>query len=279
MDYKKEDYNRFMKLYSHQTWLSKKETSLEALIATCDTCDQKNLVFSLLDRFHYLKAETIHLFLEQMVDYVVGCGVDKECMQLVACTFDNEADSGQRILDMIKVPLYERGWRNIQTVNTIGKAIKNISDGKNQIIIVDEFIGTGRSLRSKVDWLKKNSGLPINIKCCFMAGMKNAIDRLKADDIDIFCPLQLEKGISEYFQGDKLSNAINDMLCLESKLAKIIQEKNLDDYSFGYGKAEALYSSENGNTPNSVFPIFWWLRDERGAERKTILTRYEKGFE
>ena len=66
---------------------------------------------------------------------------------------------------------------------------------------------------------------------------------------------------------------------MESKLAKIIQEKKLEDYSFGYGKAEALYSLENGNTPNSVFPVFWWLKDEKGNERKTILTRYEKGFE
>ncbi len=279
MDYKKEDYIKFMQLYSHQSWLSKKESSLEALIATCDTYEQKKLIFSLLDRFHYLKEDVVHLFLGQMVDYIMNSGFEKERIQLVACTYDNEADSGQKILDMIKVPLFERGWRNIKTVNVVGKAIKTISEGKNQIIFIDEFLGTGRSLRTRVEWLNKNANQPIEIKCCFMAGMKYAVETLKADSIDIFCPLQLEKGISEYFEGDKLVHAIKDMINLESKLAKIIQEKKLEDYSFGYGKAEALYSLENGNTPNSVFPIFWWLKDEKGNERKTILTRYEKGFE
>lgn len=45
MDYKKEDYIKFMQLYSHQSWLSKKESSLEALISTCDTKEQKKISF------------------------------------------------------------------------------------------------------------------------------------------------------------------------------------------------------------------------------------------
>lgn len=108
MDYKKEDYNKFMQLYTHQPWLSKKESSLEALVATCDTPEQKELIFSLLNRFYYLKEDAVHLHLEQMVKYIMSCGFEKERTQLVACTFDDEADSGQKILDMIKVPLYEK---------------------------------------------------------------------------------------------------------------------------------------------------------------------------
>lgn len=279
MDYKKEDYIKFMQLYSHQSWLCKKEPNLEALIEICDTREQKNLVFSLLDRFHYLKEDMVHLLLEQMADYIVNCEFEKSRTLLVASTYDEEADSGQKILDMLKVPLYERRWRDVKTVNIIGKAIRPISQGKDQIIIIDEFLGTGRTLRTRVEWLKKNANQNIDIKCCFMAGMRNAVEALNADSIKIFCPLQLEKGISEYFEGDRLAHAEHDMLCLESKLAQRIQEKYLADYSFGFGKAEALYSLENGNTPNSVFPIFWWIKDQNGNERKTILTRYEKGFE
>lgn len=279
MDYKKEDYNKFMQLYTHQPWLSKKESSLEALVATCDTPEQKELIFSLLNRFYYLKEDAVHLHLEQMVKYIMSCGFEKERTQLVACTFDDEADSGQKILDMIKVPLYEKGWKNIKTVNTIGKACKVIPKGKNQIIIIDEFIGTGKSLRTRVAWLKNNAKQPIEIKCCFMAGMEKAVKALNDDSIEIFCSLQIGKGISDFFKGEELAHAKDNMIHLESKLAKTIQEKKLEDYSFGYGKAEAIYSTENGNTPNSVFPIFWWLKDNKGNERNTILTRYEKGFE
>lgn len=279
MDYKKKDYSKFMQLYSRQNWLVKKEPNLEELISICDTKEQKSLIFSLLDRFHYLKEDTVHLLLGQLADYIANCGFEKERTQLVACTYDEEADSGQKILDMVKVPLFERGWRNIKTINVIGKAVKPLLNGKNQIIIVDEFIGTGRSLRTRIDWLRKSVNDPIEIKCCFMAGMKTAIDSLLADSIDVFCPLQLDKGISEFFEGEKLNLAIKDMLGLEAKLAQEIKEKKLSDYSFGHGQAEALYSLDNGNTPNSVFPIFWWIKDYKSNERQTILTRFEIGFE
>lgn len=279
MDYKKEDYIKFMQLYSRQNWLVKKESSLEALIAICDTLEQKNLVFSLLDRFYYLKEEMIHLLLGQMADYIINCGFIKEHTQLVACSYNEEADSGQKILDMIKLPLYERGWRNLKTVNVIGKVPRAFMEGRNQVIIVDEFLGTGKTLRTRVDWLTKNVCGSIELRCCIMAGMSKAIEELSADSIEIFCPLQLEKGISECFTGDELTHAIDDMLSLESKLAQIINNKRLSDFSFGYGKAESLFSLENGNTPNSVFPVFWWIKDKKGNERNTILTRYEKGFE
>lgn len=279
MNYQKDDFYSFMQLYSRQSWLHIREPRIEELISICETREQKELVFSLLDRFHYLKNDMILVYLEQMADYIINSGFEKERTLLVACTYDEKADSGQKILDMIKVPLYQRGWKRIQTINTVGKSIKHISNEMNQIIIIDEFIGTGKSLRTRVEWLTNNSKNPIEIKCCFMSGMKKAIDELISDSIDIFCPLQLNKGITEFFEGNKLSSAITDMLSLESKLATNIQHKLLSDYSFGYGKAEALYSLENGNTPNSVFPIFWWIKDNKGNDRQTILTRYEEGFE
>lgn len=281
MWYTKEIYTRLIQLYLNQKWLNKKKASVEALIKMCETTEQKDLVFSLLDRFNYLKGNMIQSYLDKMVKYILNCGFTEERTQLVASTFDTEADSGQKILDMIKVPLYEQGWRNFTTSNIIGKAIKikSLSKGKNQIIIVDEFVGTGQTLKSRVEWLTKTAKEPIEIKCCIMVGMENAIERLVDDSIEIFCPLQLKKGISEYFEKNKQTPAVAAMLSLESKLAQQIKEKELSNYSLGYGKAEALYSSENGNTPNSVFPIFWWIRDNKGNERKTILTRYEKGFE
>jgi len=70
------------------------------------------------------------------------------------------------------------------------------------------------------------------------------------------------------------------MLNMELRLAQTINNKNLYDYTFGHGGCEALYTSELclGNTPNSVFPIFWWKKDIKHKKRNTLLTRYEKGF-
>lgn len=278
MDYKKKDYQQFMHLYSQQSWLVKKEPNIEELISTCETGVQKGLIFSLLERFHYLKEDALNMFLNEIANYIIDCGFDINKTQVVACTFDEEADSGQKVLDMLKAPLYEKGWRNIKTVNNVGKVIKFVQKGKNQIVLVDEFLGTGKTLKSRISWLNKNNKEAIDIRCCSIAGMKTAITSLQATGIEIFCPLQLDKGISEFYKGDELNQAGKNMLFLESKLAPKINGKELTEYSLGYGKAEALYSMYNGNTPNSVFPVFWWIKDFRGKERKTILTRCEKGF-
>lgn len=280
MDYKRADYIQFMQLYSRQNWLIRKEPNLEELVSICKTNEQKNLLFSLLERFHYLKDDALNVFLNQIADYVTTCGIEIDRTQLVACTYDEEADSGQKVLDMIRSPLFERGWRNFKTVNNVGKATKFVQrDNKTNIVFIDEFVGTGRSLKTRIDWLSKNVDREINIRCCFIAGMKTAIKSLQNEGMEIFCPLQLEKGISEFYRSDELKAAINDMLYLESTLASQINDKKIKDYSFGYGQAEALYSLHNGNTPNSVFPIFWWIKDYNENERKTVLTRYETGFE
>ena len=54
-------------------------------------------------------------------------------------------------------------------------------------------------------------------------------------------------------------------------LADKISDNNMP--SLGYGEIEALYKRENGNTPNNVFPIFWWPRDKNELKRSTIMTR------
>lgn len=277
----KEEYHQLTNLYIKQKWLIPKKQELKELIDFCDNNETKNLIFSLLERFAYLDNDTLNLLLNELSDYIINkTGFTENTTQLLSLTYDDEADSSQKILDNIKHPIYKKGWRQIKTVNMFGKSITNFNKGKTEIIIIDEFIGSGKTLRGRINYLKKNINGNFKLKCCFIAGIKGTIDDLIDEGIDIFCPLQLDRGISEHYEGDKLKEAENLMLNLELKLAQFINQKDLFNYSFGYGGAEALYSMEgcNGNTPNSVFPIFWWLKDRGNLERNTILTRFEIGF-
>ncbi len=90
----------------------------------------------------------------------------------------------------------------------------------------------------------------------------------------------MPKGLSGFYKNPELQEKENLMFNLELKLAHKINAKELYDYSFGYGDAQALYTLDGcrGNTPNSVFPIFWWLKDNSQRERNTLLTRFESGF-
>ncbi len=278
---KKDEYHKLTNLYIKQKWLITKKDELKELIDFCEDVESKDLIFSLLERFSYLDNETLNFLLNDLSDYIINdTGFSENTTQLLSLTYDDEADSGQKILDNIKHPIFKKGWRSIKTVNTFGKSIKNYNNGKTEIVIIDEFIGSGKTLRNRVHYLNKNLKGTFKLKCCFIAGIKESIDELINEGIDVFCPLQLERGISEYYKGNELSKVEDLMLDLELKLAQFINEKELYDYSFGYGGAEALYTMEgcNGNTPNSVFPIFWWLKDKEEKERNTILTRFEIGF-
>ena len=280
---KKEDYNNIMSLFIRQNWLIPRQNQLLDLIDFCEDKESKNLVFSLLQRFNYLTPDTLQVLLNEISDHIINESTFlEESCQLLSMTYDDSADSGQKILDYLKLPLYQKGWRSVETVNKLGKSIKYYNKGKKQIVVIDEFIGSGKTIRNRIHYLNQNIPGEFEILFCFIAGTRETIEKLQEEGIKVFCPLQLDKGISDYYKDIELNHAEDLMLNLELKLAQHINEKELYNYSFGYGKGdpEALYTMEgcNGNTPNSVFPIFWWLKDQNNKERNTLLTRYEIGF-
>jgi len=278
---KKEDYHKITNLFMRQNWLINKQDELLDLVDFCEKKESKDLVFSLLDRFNYLNNETLLVLLNSICEYIIDTAKFKaEQTQLLAMTWDDEADSGQKVLDLIKMPLFQKEWKGFKTVNRIGKSGKYVKKGRTQIVLIDEFIGSGQTLRGRIDYLKKNIPDDFEIIACFIAGTKETVEKLEKEGINVFCALQLDKGISEFYKNDDLDKAEDLMLDLELKLAQWINKKELYKYSFGYGNAEALYTMEgcNGNTPNSVFPVFWWLFDIKEKKRRTLLTRYETGF-
>lgn len=280
-NYSKEDYHSVIKLYSKQYWLIQKESQLLELINFCADSESKKLVFELLEQFHYLTMESLNMLLNEIAEYIIErSGFNMETTQILSMTYDDQADSSQKIIDLLKMPLFKKGWKDVKTVNIFGRAVKNHKNGKTQLVIVDEFLGSGKTLRSRLKQLKNDITEDFNFKCCFIAGMKSTIEMFLNEGVEIFCPLQLEKGITEYFSKEELFKLENIMLDLELRLAQKINTKDIFDYTFGYGQVEALYTMEGcgGNTPNSVFPVFWWLKEKGEKERNTLLTRFETGF-
>jgi hypothetical protein len=279
--YNKIEFLNRLRLYFKQKWLMKKKDELNELISICDNDRRKILIYDLLQRFNYLDQGDLSIHLNNIADYIIN----KSCFeidttQLLSITNDDAADSGQKILDMIKIPLYKSGWRNPRTVNRFGRVVYHYEKGRKQIIIIDEFIGSGKTLRDRLNRLKTNITGDFEVRVCYIAGIESVIETLRKEGVEIYCSLPIKKGISEHFNGDALNEATEEMLILESKLSETISEKVLVNFSFGYGKAEALYTMEGclGNTPNSVFPIFWWDKDNLNNHRNTLLTRVESGF-
>ena len=63
---------------------------------------------------------------------------------------------------------------------------------------------------------------------------------------------------------------------IEEKLLKLYYTKKGKPKtvpSLGYGGAQVAISIEDMNTPNNVFPIFWWQYSSDHKERDVILVR------
>lgn len=282
MNYKKEDYNRFIDLFMKNEPLQTKEENIECLINSCKNTDEKELVFYLLEKLVFLDSDKYNLLLNHMVEYIEDLNLDYSNTQFAATAMDDEADSSQSVLQALKHKLSKKNINDFITVNNFNKTIQYYHKGKTNIVVVDEFVGSGQTVLNRIKMFKERISFykDYNFHFVFLAGMEYSINLIKAQNINIFCAYPLKRGISDNFAGDNLNKVTSTMLELELRLAQKINEKELYDYSFGYGSAEALYTAEEclSNTPNSVFPLFWWKKDIDNNERQTILTRHETGF-
>lgn len=278
---KKEDFNRVYGLFPKQPWLCEKEPCLIELIELCDSLEHKDLVIDLLGEFKYLDQKVLNSYLNYLSDCIINdSGFQEEQTIIASITADDSADSSQKILDYIKMPLFKMGWSNVVTVNRFNDIPKHILKGKTKIILIDEFVGSGKTIHHR---LRSTNGWPkidFEIKLCFVAGMNYAIKEIENLGYQVFCPLPLQKGISERYAEPNATNVIGKMKELENKLAQEINTHNINTFSLGYNDTQALYSLESclGNTPNSVFPIFWWPRYFNDSPRNTLLTRVEQGL-
>ena len=86
-----------------------KQDELLELVDFCDKKESKDLIFSLLDRFSYLNNGSLLVLLDNICDYIINSAKFKaETTQLLAMTYDDGADSGQKVLDLIKMPLFQK---------------------------------------------------------------------------------------------------------------------------------------------------------------------------
>ncbi len=272
-------FDRYYKLLPKQSWLVKKEFELMKMISSCKTSQQKDLLFNLLEDFQYLNNDILNRYIESIADYIIDeSEFDINKIQIVGMAMDDNPDSSQWILQLLKPVLTKKGWNNVKMTTRFDKSIKILNKGTlTQLVLVDEFIGSGQSVSGRIKLLKERASVGFNIKACFIAGTQFGVDKVIDDFDDFRCFIPLKKGISERYEDDEKSLAIANMRELETTLLQKIHDKELVEYHMGYNASEALYSS-TGNTPNSVFPYFWWPYDSKRNPRNPILIRSEEGL-
>jgi len=152
---------------------------------------------------------------------------------------------------------------------TTDAAFRHRNDRAN-LVIVDDFVGTGEKLTGLLDRLQKNPKTnSYKVHVCVFAAMETGWDNVSsAVDHRFIAHRVIQKCISDLLKEPKRT----ELLLAMENLEKNIFTK-AGDYSLGYKKSEASFYLEGFNIPNNNFPVLWWEKYANNTERRTLFSR------
>ena len=274
--------NMILTLQQRQkSMLNGKQDKILEMFYMCSDCQTRRLIYDLILNFTEMDDDTYNLALMDISNHIVQKGYNDNEIGILAMANDKNPDSSQEVVQNLKLTLGLVNHSDITIRNSFNSRNDLITGAKKKcIIVVDDFIGSGTTCRSRHKTLRSEfkDCKDLEISFCFIAGMQDAINDLKTEGIDIYCSYIMKKGISEFYAEAERTSRILQMNNLEKELAPQINGTLLSEHSFGYGKSEALFCRRNRNIPNNTFPVFWWKEYANGNKRNTLYTRIQNGY-
>lgn len=273
----KEIFNTVFTLMARQPWLGAKHKELNyILFEECQCPRSREMLINIISSFLYLSADACSQALSSLAKEVMSEVDYKTTTQIVAMAADSGPDSSQEILYNLKYIFAELGWHEFIGVNTFGAAYKTYTrSSRNNIVVVDDFVGSGQTVIGRHKQLQRvfegNGITDISISFKVLVSTKLGLDNVRGAGIHITAQHVICKAIDDHYPKEIAEEYRSLMTVLESMLAPEYGGRAMP--SFGYNGAQAAYCRERANTPNSVFPIFWWPFRTDSESRLTILHR------
>ena len=231
-------------------------------------------VDTLISRVVFMTSDEFDNSIYEMAQYIDE-NFSLENTVICASTADHEKDSGQKVLYDLCSALGLFGHTKIRTVNRYDHVYKKSDEGVTDVLLIDEFIGTGRSFLGRVTTMRSQFTLGRKkvpkIHGLAVAGMSEGLRNIAFGFETLGVCISLIKGIQGMSLPSQMVHEYYLMSLFESQLNKNIDGLELPN--LGDGACEALYARNFGNCPNSVFPIFWWSQDLSGRIRIPLLPR------
>jgi len=269
-----------MRLVVEVPWLKTKISQLSELLDECVSSDEINLVDKLIREFMHVELADMQLTLSHVAQFIENLGKPEEII-ICATAFGSQPDGSQMIINMLKNQFSHTFLEKVSFCNRLNNLKKKI-DNQHIIVLVDDFVGTGQTLRGRLAYSQTElreyfKGLgqdpKLRFYACAPAGMESGVALLESLFDGFFCENRLQKGISDNFPKESVQKNLDIMINIESRLSPRVMDKDLP--SLGYGQAEALYAFGDTNIPNSVFPWFWWPSFANNDERPRLFKRAE----
>lgn len=275
---KKESFELLLGLTHKQPWLASKAAQLYSVLFEECPCEQsRTLIFEILDRFTYIDSKIHRSNIKDLaLELATEPGITSSDTQIVAMSADSNADSSQEVIYHLKPEMESQGWRDHKVVNRFSHAFKTYKEsGHKNIILVDDFIGSGKTVIGRVTEIQRQfkhaSITDYSIRVKALTSTQQGLKNITDEGINVTAQRTLKKGIDDYYDAPQAQLYREMMQAMESILSKMYNDREMP--SLGYNDAQATYCREESNTPNSVFPIFWWPFKTDGSERRTLLIR------
>lgn len=258
-------------IFVEKSWVIDKVRKTSLFDRFCSTLlnlsqDEQAFLLDLTKRFIKIEAGEYTEYLETLAhqvrkDYPNSNLIFAPC--LPKCDIGKVKSAGVALYDMESTSyLYQLGKHCIEK-NDIAHIAPYIKDDAI-ILLVDDFVGTGETALGAVDYVHEVVGKDFpndRIKVISIVTQQAGKNALNEIGIDVYTSRVENKGISDFYIGKALKNAIALMNSIESKIKKL-----KDEYKFGYMKSEALVCMRK--CPNNTFPIYWLGKDTAPYERK-----------
>lgn len=271
-------FTDIFELLNKNEWLKQYTDPLMELWNLCDSRQQQILIKDLFQRFTFIDGYKLESLSKKLVEKVGEWGFNPPNTLIAAIANKDEVDGSIAGLQFIKNKFDStKGWKESYFYSSITKAANEVRNNDN-LVLFDDFIGSGKTLEKKLVYLKKTLAerkIQLNeLKIIAYAGMFFGIQHIKdACEVEVYCPIQLKKGITGFEDESSIENKKLLMRNLEGKLNPKFKKLKLIDHSLGYKESETLFQIHGYNCPNNVFPIFWWPTLSGNKTRKTLFQR------
>lgn len=271
--FKANQYAKLKTLFEQQHWDINEELEIsyfERYVRTLSRLkeDQQDFLIDLTSRFLHLPQAQ---YLGHLVRLVKQLRADHPDENLIfACCLPKE-DIGKT--KSSTTVLYQFRGSTIKTQVNLGrhyivetftpKFVLNTNLTKSHFVLVDDFIGTGKTALGAIDYIHElYPNLTDNSKISVLSivVMQQGKQNIETTGATVYASITCTRGITDYYTGAELIDAKNKMTAIEQTLKHLKPQ-----YHFGYEQSEALVCMER--CPNNTFPIYWYSKNNAPYER------------
>ncbi len=270
-----------LQISKDKRWLHSKSPALASVFSLCETDDEKTLIYDLLSRFTYVESDEFSNHIENILNYYSVYFSGKTANYIFAPLYnddkDKRSDSSLAVLHALKAKRHRFPNLEYRDINSAFKAIHEY--GVTDVILIDEFVGSGKQAMGVVESLQKKialEGFHIKLHMGTVASMIKAKSKIEKTVESYFSSMVLRRGISDYNDFHRAKELKSLMKKIESRfdspVIRMKQQRKL--YHLGFQQTQALYKYANSTTANNVFPVFFWKELSDGTIIDNILDPY-----